>query len=153
MTEIPLSKQDVIAFIQRYSAVKCYFLTITIKPKFYEFSSVTQLELTNDIVYGILYSCVNDFICVAEHTKNGNVHYHAVITFEEKSRGVLLLNKLKKQRELGFIKLDAQSIQSIEATAEYLTKDLYDSMKVFTSVKGHKPRWYMTNALWRHLIN
>lgn len=141
----PLQLHEVIHFIDKAPST---FMTITLKPKLYKYSSLTQLELTNNVVFGYLYACVDDFICVAEHTANGNIHYHAIIQ-ASKSQKILLINKLKKERLLGFIKLEPDTIRNPLKCSEYITKDVVSNSKIFRSVQGHNPDFIGSSKAWR----
>lgn len=150
MPEIPIDKECVVQLINRYGNAS--FLTITLKPNLYKFSSITQLELTNNDVYKILYATCRDFICVAEHTESGNVHYHAIVVNDCKSSQILMINSLKKTRSLGFIKFDKE-IKNNKSCAEYIVKEIYDTGKIMHSAKGRKPYYYMTTPLYRMLYD
>lgn len=132
---------------------ECYFITITIKPKLYQYSSVTQIELTNNILFDLLYKYTKDFYCVAEHTKAGNIHYHAVLEFDPSVYGqrTLLINALKKTKIIGFFKLDTKSIEECERVANYMTKDLYETYKILHGTRGHKPVVTVNSIGWRFL--
>jgi hypothetical protein len=151
--ELPFNVEDLIAFVRKYGADRCYFLTVTLKPKLYKFSSVTQLELSNNILYNELYKNTLDYWVVSEHTGMCNVHYHSIVTFRDEACKIQLVNKLKKNKELGFIKLDSKPIQNMRACCEYMTKELYNTMKVFTSVNGHRPHYWMNGCVWRYIVD
>lgn len=146
--DILLNDTQCLEFIYNKPNVK--FLTITLQPKLYKFSSITQLEITNNDVYKILLTTCDDYICVAEHTEAGNVHYHALVSHNNKSGIILTANKLKKNRNLGFIKITTD-IKNKKKCAEYLLKSLRENDKIFSSNPGHKPWCYMSNVLWRQL--
>lgn len=128
------------------------FLTITLKPKLYKYSSITQLELTNNVLFNILYRHTIDFAVVSEHTQNANIHYHCVISFRDKHDTIALINFLKKSKDFGFIKLD-KCVHNIIRCAEYMTKDLYITARTFCSVPGHKPDFSMTHRKWCELTS
>lgn len=146
-----LTEQDVETWLLNHLTAK--FITVTLKPKVYKYSSITQLELTNNVLYQILYNCTDSFICVAEHTKQGNVHYHALVYFHTDSSFILLMNKLRKQKEFGFIHTNGNIIQSHKECAKYILKDIKNNDIVFSSAKGRKPYYLMTTALWYLLYN
>lgn len=123
-----------------------YFLTITLKPKLYKYSSITQLELTNNTVYQILYRCSKSFICVAEHTQAGNIHYHAVVAFGDKLRKIMMINMFKRNKDIGFVKIEDLPIVNKTKVSEYITKDLYVNHKIFRSCAGHNPRYHMCSC-------
>lgn len=148
MSEIPLSLNDVYSFV--LSCENVCFITITLKPKLYKYSSITQLEITNHELYNILYCSTKDFIAVAEHTKQGNIHYHAIFSAQTNVSNILLMNKLKKNKNFGFIKFDGE-IKCKRSCAEYLYKDVYNTMHVCRSNKGGFPRYIMSRDMWRDL--
>lgn len=150
-SSISLTQTDVVNYL--HDNQESYFGTFTIKPKLYQYSSVTQLELTNNTLYALLHQTCNNFICVAEHTKAGNVHYHAILTFISDLHRIQLCNKIKKQRLFGFMKIDAEPISNIARVTEYITKDLYTTSKIFASTPGHKPRYTMTCKEWAQFLN
>lgn len=115
-----------------------YFITITIKPKFYKYTSVTQFELSNGEVVGIFNTLTKDYIVVPEHTKAGNIHYHAVVTFREDTQRISFINKLKKNSTLGFVKFDTNEIRNSLKVMEYMTKDLYETLKILPVQLRHK---------------
>lgn len=122
-----------------------YFLTITLPPKLYKYSSITQLELTNRIVFGILHKYCKDYVCIAEHTGQGNIHYHAVVKYETKMQAIMLINSFKKNKAIGFIKHDGSTVKEPRKVAEYLTKEFITNYKILRS-SGHKPDMYQTCA-------
>lgn len=126
------------------------FLTVTLSPKLYKYSSVTQLELTNNILYKLLYKNTAHYTIVAEHTKQCNIHYHALVSFTDSGpQQIGLLNKLRSQKLFGFVKFDSSIGDNVKA-CNYLTKDIYDTIEVFKSVKPRNPQYYMT---WNYYRN
>lgn len=147
---IPIDAQKVYEFIGEHP--NSLFFTITLKPKLYKYSSITQLELTNMKLFHLIYSCCRHYIVVAEHTKQGNVHYHAIVDVDDLSK-MLLLNLLKKQKEFGFIKMDPNQIVHKKACAEYLCKSLRDNKKIFHASPNHKPMFVMTSYYYKSLYD
>lgn len=114
-----------------------WFVTITLPPKLYKYSSVTQYELTYGEIQHIMYSCCADFECIPEHTQQGNLHYHGWFTVAEVTSKILLMNKLKRSRQLGFIKLTTEPIitdESIRKTHTYMIKEYKDTKKILRGV-------------------
>lgn len=146
-----LSTQDVKNFIENYPT--CKFLTITLKPKIYKYSSITQLELTNYTVFEILQNTSDKYVCIAEHTQVGNVHYHALVYHQQSFQLVSTLNKLKKCKYIGFIQTNGKPIEEITKCSEYMVKSLEENKKLFNAVRGNKPKFIMTNDLWKILFN
>lgn len=129
-----------------------YFLTVTLKPKLYKYCSITQLELTNNIVFGLLYRCTDSFVVVAEHTKAGNIHYHAIICLKSDYQKIHLINSLKKRKELGFIHVDSNPVINPKDVSEYLTKDLYTNHQIFRK-NSWKIHYKMCDCLYRELYD
>lgn len=104
-----------------------YFVTLTLKPKMYKYSSKTQFEITSGDVYDIINRSSVQFVCIPEHTAVGNVHYHAVVLFRDKSNVIMFNNKVKKIKSLGMTKITPTPIESLEQlnrSCEYLFKEL-----------------------------
>lgn len=121
-----------------------HFITITLKPKLYKFSSITQFELSFPYVHHVLDQ--RDCIFVAEHTNQGNIHYHAM--FEGNGYGfVSTINQLKKCKSLGHVHIspllqgDMQRIRSYL----YMCKSLVDNLKLLHQVR-HKCIFYSNMA-------
>lgn len=114
-----------------------FFYTITLKPKLYKYSSVTQYELTYGILLHHLIQTVQDFEFVPEHTQQGNIHYHGWVYDSNPLQKINLLNKLKRERSFGFIKLTPDIIineDQIQRTHKYMCKDFEDTKKLLKNV-------------------
>lgn len=114
-----------------------YFFTITLKPKLYKYSSVTQYELTYGTIQHHLMTTVQDFEFVPEHTQQGNIHYHGWIYDNNPLQRINLLNKLKRDRTLGFIKMTPEVIitnEQIKRSHDYLCKDYVNTRKLLKGV-------------------
>lgn len=114
-----------------------YFITITLKPKLYKYSSTTQYELSYGTIQHILHTTVQDYEVVPEHTKDGNLHYHAWIYSSNPCAKILCLNRLKRDRSLGYIKLTPEIIikeDQIIRVQEYLCKEFSYTVKILRSV-------------------
>lgn len=101
------------------------FITITLKPKMYKYTAEQQFRYT----YRYVDACADmleDYCCVTELTKDGNVHYH-IWTIGD--HGVFI-NRLKKYTEcIGFItvtklKHNKELREQIEDTYEYMIKSI-----------------------------
>lgn len=101
------------------------FITITLKPKLYSFTAEQQFRFT----YKYVEACTNvleDYCCVAELTKDGNVHYHLWTVGDHG----IFIDRLKKYTEcIGIInvtKLKHAIILEEQAqnTYNYMTKDI-----------------------------
>ena len=148
--DFPITVQSIHQFLR--DTPNCSFLTITIKPKLYKYNSITQLEMVNSSLYKLLFKHTDKYVCVAEHTKQANIHFHAIVSFVDTSRKIGLINSLKNHKDIGFIKFDSEISNDIKCS-EYMTKDLYENYKYFTSMKGKAPLYFMTNTIWDNLFN
>lgn len=113
------------------------FLTITLQPKLYKYSSVTQFELTHGLIEHIFEQTVDDFEMIPEHTGQGNIHYHAWFKFSRDPQKILAMNKLRRTRSLGFIKLTPDRIltdEGIKKVHNYMNKDFDTTRKGLASV-------------------
>lgn len=124
-----------------------YFLTITLKPKLYQFTTVTQFELTHSDIVTMLDAACKDYVIVTEFTKSANIHYHALVTFTSPTHRISLINKLKKNRLLGFTKFDPQPIRSSIRVCDYMTKDLYVTLQCFPPNLRWKVAYNITDSL------
>lgn len=123
------------------------FITVTLRPKLYKYSSVTQLELSNNILYNILDTYCVDWACVAEHTGGGNIHYHAIVLYLG-SAALSMINTIKKNKNFGMIKFD-KSINNLNRAKDYVLKSLNETRKVCHGNNGHKPYYCMSANAWQ----
>lgn len=123
----------------------CYFFTITLRPKIFKYSSITQLELTLADIAKKLYRYTSHFVIVAELTKQGNVHYHAICSFSEAYRKNLMVDAFKKDKICGFIHTDGNVIEDMKRVADYITKDVYNTIRVIRQHRGYIPRFYTSS--------
>lgn len=116
------------------------FVTITLKPKLYKYQSLTQFELTHLDIESCLYRHSTAYMSV-ELTSDGNVHYHAICHFGTKLQRIHMMNMFKKNRQIGFVKITPNPIESLESltrSAHYLVKSISDTSKVLHS-SNYKP--------------
>jgi hypothetical protein len=107
-----------------------HFITITIKPKLYKYTSHTQFDLTWVHVHCVLMRAYES-IFVAEHTKQGNIHYHAMFKGDNMAF-MSIINGLKKDRMLGHIHVSPPFDGGLACKARayiYMCKDVNDTMK------------------------
>lgn len=114
-----------------HDSKESYFITVTLKPKLYKFTSITQFELTHSEIIHIMDRHAADYVVATEHTKQGNIHYHVVAYIPSTAQKITMINMLKKNRLFGFIKFDPKPITHRLQCVEYMTKDLYQTLKVF----------------------
>lgn len=107
-----------------------YFITVTIKPSFYKYTSITQLEL----LYHVLQSKTGDnVIIVPEHTSAGNIHFHLVKRFRDECDKIRTLNLLRSCKKFGFIHIKTDEINHVsklERALAYLLKNLSDTKRI-----------------------
>lgn len=106
-----------------FTGEACNFITVTLSPKLYKYSSITQLELTLTHLYKILLLGGRSVV-VCEHTSSGNIHYHLILS-ASRLQSILIANKLRKQRGLGHIHIKSIASESeFNRAYEYIRKDL-----------------------------
>lgn len=107
-----------------------YSFTVTLHPKTYRFTSVEQYDLTYMRIFTLLRSIGHRVSIIAEHTKNFNIHYHGIITFEIK-RGdrqnflKLFKDKFRAEPMFGFV--DIKQIQDSPGWRVYIIKELHQT--------------------------
>lgn len=148
--KIILTISDITNYIN--NTMSSSFLTVTLSPKLYKFSNFLQFEMTHNILYSILNKYCSHYVCVVEHTKQGNIHYHCILTTTNFKKTILLANDIKKNKLFGFIKLDGKGIINILKCATYLVKDIEFTSTVFNSHRKNAPI-VMTKELWEEQIS
>lgn len=108
------------------------FMTVTLPPRFYKFTSITQYELTKNELCRLLEAGTDWAWCVVELTREGNVHYHIIASTHYKHQIIGFINKVKRSKSFGYVKLspDIQTPESLTRSINYLCKDLESSRKV-----------------------
>lgn len=117
-----------------------YFYTVTLSPKQYSKPSLYQHKNTGHIVSSLCYKHTAHYGIMPEITKEGNIHYHFWATFNNPVNRYILLNDLKKQKQLGFIKLTSEPINNDESrqrVALYLSKECDITAKVLNIPYKH----------------
>ena len=56
-------------------------LTQTLKPTFFKYKAIDQLERTSGNLQKLLKQTCSDYILQAELTEKSNIHYHGLVTF------------------------------------------------------------------------
>lgn len=116
--------------------VGSHFVTITLSPKVYKYSSTTQFEFTVHELECALRSSSELFQCVPELTNDGNVHYHAWVKFNDKYQLVSFINKIKRMRgRFGFVKVNRETIENVSRVKEYMLKEYKITDKTIKSVR------------------
>lgn len=125
--------------IQSLKPPKCaWFMTVTLKPKVYKYSTTTQFELSVQELEHICILHSTAFAFVPEITKQGNVHYHGWITFFDTLNKIHFINNIKKRHNmLGFLKINDQPIEEVDRTYQYIIKELKPiTAKAINSVRS-----------------
>lgn len=122
-----------------------YFVTITLPPFFYKFQSTTQFELTAGYLEDILDQNADHYEFLPELTDQGNVHYHGWATFKDTVHRIKFMDRVKRSKKLGFLKINDQRIIDVERVAKYMTKSYTDTVKIIKSPK----RLFMTDCATR----
>lgn len=99
------------------------FLTITLNPTWYSRKAVDQFKQSKEMVKQILKKFSDNFCMIAELTKQGNVHYHGWIVYNNlhETTRVHVLDCLKV---LGLAHIKEDTIKNIERVYEYMTKQV-----------------------------
>lgn len=83
------------------------FVTITLSPKIYGGTVLSQYYQTYGIISRILEKFCFDYYMMPEVTSAGNVHYHGWAMMRNLRRIPFMINEIKKKRNiLGFVKID-----------------------------------------------
>lgn len=119
-----------------------YFVTITLSPKLYKYSSTTQYELTIGELRQLFETSAARWAIVPELTDKGNIHYHGWIVLETKYAYILFLNKLKRKKSLGFCKINDERIKDIDRVFRYMFKEFRLTRTVIKSIRHSLPIHY-----------
>lgn len=109
-----------------------FFITVTLKPKLYKFTAHTQYQITTYDMDKCIYQS-DDYILVPECTKDGNIHYHAIVSFRNALQRISFIDSVKKNKTLGFIKLTPKPLdnkESFDRAYNYLLKDVHTTTKL-----------------------
>lgn len=120
---------------------KLRFITITIKPKMYNFQTITQYEMTHPHIRQIVDTTNATTVWNVEITKEGNVHYHMLSYFADAYSLISFINRLRKSHIVGFYKVTSNPVEHTEnlsRSIRYLYKDLELTRKVLHT-RNYKP--------------
>lgn len=104
-----------------------WFITITLCPKTFKYSAVTQYEMTVNEVRTIMEAWCSQYTLTVELTDAGNVHYHAIAKILTKTQRIRIIESCKKKRVLGFIKINTLPInmdEMLHKSCNYIIKEL-----------------------------
>lgn len=139
--EVNAIEQQAREYLINYMGEDLIFITITLKPRLYKFQSMTQYEMSVNEVTAILCNSVRA-VMGCELTKDGNVHYHAIVKFRDKLNRINVVNCLRRKKNLiGYYKLTDNAIShtdNLERSIRYLTKDLLDTQNILHT-RNYKP--------------
>lgn len=116
--------------------MKSFAFTVTLKPKFRMVKGVSMLapwqyDMSYEHICDLLHSVnVTIYTVVAEITKAGDIHYHAVLNSEDDYKGLQynLACVIKDSKIFGFFVL--KEIKDMEGWITYMTKDLESTHKL-----------------------
>lgn len=115
-----------------------YAFTVTLKPHLYDDPAETQYDKTYEVLKVMLRKISHQFTLVAELTKNANLHYHGIITFENRSKNIVkywydqfksIVKAYKKLHPYGdkgilFGFTNIKPITEYSVWIEYISKDI-----------------------------
>lgn len=110
-----------------------WFMTFTIDPKLYKMNAMTQFEMTVNEIRSILENHVTQYTISTELTEQGNVHYHAIGIIKDKFGKITLIDKIKRKRMFGFMKINSQPIHTdemLKKSCNYIIKELDQTQKI-----------------------
>lgn len=114
-----------------------HFVTITLDPKSYKFCASVQHDMTVNFIETLLYDTCSNFQCTPELTEDGNVHYHAWLIFNDITSRMIFIDRIKRNRLLGFMKINKEVIaeEHVGRVQEYLCKSFDITCKVIKTVR------------------
>jgi len=109
------------------------FLTVTLNPTWYSRKAADQFKQSKDMLKNILKKFSDEFLMIAELTKQGNVHYHGWIKYrtDHETIDIHLLDTLKVLGLSHMKKIDKIE-GSQKKTLEYMFKN-WDATRQFIS--------------------
>lgn len=113
-----------------------FFLTLTLKPQYYKYTSSMQRELTQNSVCTRLREHTSEFVITVELTKQGNVHYHAIAVFKNKVDMYKWINLHKGKSSMGYTRVTPNPItfqDNMIRSKEYLIKDVDTTSKIINA--------------------
>lgn len=121
-----------------------WFITITLRPELYKLRVKAQYKKTIEHVKHILALATNKYVVIAETTKAGNIHYHALAEFKEgntKLMASVIVDVIKGHKYLGNTKVNDTQVSedNMSRTVEYLFKSYQDTSTLVNFVGYGKP--------------
>lgn len=139
--ESPYSVTELSNHLRPFIGDYMFFITITIKPRLYKYQSITQYEMTYNMIHNVIETFSMCFAMSVELTSQGNIHYHAIMRFRDKFNRISFINKVRKMREAGYMKITENAIiyeESLSRSCIYLIKD-YDTTSRILHTSNYKP--------------
>lgn len=108
--------------IQSMNAPKpnTWFLTVTLKPSIFPKPAAYQFVASINPFIKILEKYCYDYSYVTELTEHANVHYHAWIELRNNNHKYRIINEFKKDKVLGFCKINTEPIYDTDRTYAYM---------------------------------
>lgn len=121
-----------------------HFITMTLKPMYYNRRAKHQYKKTIDSVYNMLNIFCDRFVLMPEITEAGNVHYHAAAHFTNKMPYAKerFIDLCKIHKVVGNTKVNKLPITEVNRTADYMIKD-YAKTKILLSYKNEDVDFYI----------
>lgn len=115
-----------------------FFVTITLKPSLYGHTVRKQFIMTVDKVEACLRAWASTYWLVPELTKQNNIHYHAIVKFNDNIEYAKekFIDTMKTIISFGFVHIGAQVIENVLRTWNYLIKDLSKTSSLINMKKG-----------------
>lgn len=126
--------EDIIKRVPPELSPMTFFVTLTLPPKMYKYASITQWEITSGVISDIFMQW-GGIIVVPELTHDANIHYHGIIKFHDVVKKCQFIDKCKRNRDIGYIKVTKNPLIKLEEWQRaiyYLLKDLPDTHKVLS---------------------
>lgn len=117
-------------------------VTFTVRPELYQLPAFRQLSRTWGKLHDVLRMYTQSYVCVAELTKDDNVHYHTILqpsTLSPYSLN-LMRDSLKNSKSLGMCYINMNTIKNKGQwikTYNYITKE-YDKTNHIVNKTGTK---------------
>lgn len=104
-----------------------YEVTVTLRPCLYKFTATEQFDKTQDKIRLIL--CMHNSTCVAELTKEHNIHYHGIVDLKDISDKDYLCNRFRKyNKEFG--RKSIEQVKYEDSYRKYIVKELSATQKI-----------------------
>lgn len=124
-------------YVDYHATSYLYFITFTLKPKYYNVSASEQLVKTYDKLCQILKIYPGFFTLVPELTLRGNIHYHGVWWINDPSQYQTLLKRVRTVIGNYDSKLIKPNIKDLERVWKYMHKDIPQTQDMIPSWRIH----------------